>query len=365
MLELTVKIPTVEERSYRIEIGTGLLAGLWKRIKADYPGRRVFVVTDRNLVEAGHLATLLGGRDAPCYVIDPPGEVSKHVQTAVLIIEAMERAYLGRDSMVVALGGGTVGDIAGFAAAIFKRGIPVIQIPTTTLAQADSAVGGKTGVDSSLSKNAFGAFWHPTAVYVDVDTLGSLDAREYRAGLVESVKHALIADADYFTLLESRMDDILAREPDIMAQIALKNCTIKGQVVEVDPTEKNRRRALNYGHTIGHAIESASNYRLLHGEAVAIGMIGAGLIEQAMGLGEKDRLARVHALLERLNMPTRCPANIEKTQVMDLIKRDKKAVDRWPKFVLTDRIGHVCQDNEQWAVDVDPSLVESVLERLY
>lgn len=365
MLELTVKIPLVEERSYRIEIGTGLLPILWERIEQDYPGRQAFVISDQNLVEAGHLATLLGGREAPCYIIDPPGEVSKHIQTAVAIIEAMEKAYLGRDSVVLALGGGTVGDIAGFAAATFKRGVPVIQIPTTTLAQADSAVGGKTGVDSSLSKNAFGAFWHPDAVYIDVDTLKTLDAREYRSGLVESVKHAMIADAAYFDLIESKLDAILACEPEVMAEIALKNCTIKGHVVEVDPTEKNMRRALNYGHTIGHAIESASNYELLHGEAVAIGMIGAGLIEKEMGLGDDDRLARMRTLLEKLNVPVRCPKHIQQTQVIDLIKRDKKAVNRWPKFILTERIGQVHMQNEQWAVDIDQPLVEKVLEELY
>lgn len=365
MLDLNVKIPATQERAYRIEIGTGLLATLWERIEADFPGRRPFVVTDQALVNARHLETLLSGRQAPCYVIDPPGEASKHIQTAVAIIEAMEAAYLGRDSLVLALGGGTVGDIAGFAAATFKRGVPVVQIPTTTLAQADSAVGGKTGVDSSLSKNAFGAFWHPAAVFVDVATLRTLDAREYRSGLVESIKHAAIADADYFDLLETHLDRILACDVDIMAELALKNCSIKGQVVEIDPFEKNRRRALNYGHTIGHAVESASHYQILHGEAVAIGMVGAGLIEKAMNLGNDDRQSRLQRMFAELDVPTRIPRSIEKSRVMDLIQRDKKAVNRWPKFVLTDRIGRVYQEDAQWAVDVDPSLVENALELLY
>ena len=365
MLDLTVKIPAIQERSYRIDIGAGLLNTLWERIEADYPGRRPFVITDRAVEGAGHVARLLAGHEAPCYVIDPPGEVSKHIQTAVAIIEAMEEAYLGRDSLVLALGGGTVGDIAGFAAATFKRGVPVIQIPTTTLAQADSAVGGKTGVDSSLSKNAFGAFWHPAAVIIDVDTLATLESREYRAGLVESVKHAVIADADYFKLLESRLDEILAGDPDIMSQIALRNCRIKGHVVAEDPLEKNMRRILNYGHTIGHAVESASDYQLLHGEAVAIGMMGAGLIEQQMGLGDDERLSRLQALLEKLGVPLRIPAAIDRGRVLDLIKRDKKAVDRWPKFVLTNRFGQVHKVRGQWAVDVTQSLIEEVLKRLY
>ena len=220
---------------------------------------------------------------------------------------------MGRDTVVIALGGGVVGDIAGFAAAIFKRGVKVVQIPTTTLAQADSAIGGKTGVDSSLSKNAFGVFWHPSAVYIDVATLKTLDDRQYRAGLVESVKHALIADEKYFEFLESNLDAILRRETDILEKVAYQNCRIKAQVVEADPTEKNQRRMLNYGHTIGHAIESASGFELLHGEAVAIGIIAAGMIEIEMGLGDEKRLERIRKILTGLGVPVGIPANISKT----------------------------------------------------
>ncbi|MBM4030056.1 MAG: 3-dehydroquinate synthase, partial [Planctomycetes bacterium] len=173
MQELSVKVPGTAETSYRIVIGSGLLASVWSAVEASFPKCRKFVITDANVVAAGLLDRLLQGRDAPAYVIEPAGEASKNIDTAVAIVEAMEKAYLGRDTVVLALGGGTVGDIAGFAAAIFKRGVPVVQIPTTTLAQADSAIGGKTGVDSRLSKNAFGAFWHPTAVFIDVTTVGT------------------------------------------------------------------------------------------------------------------------------------------------------------------------------------------------
>ncbi len=194
MQELYIKVPGTTETSYRITIGSGLLSSVWSTVEAGFPKAKRFIITDANVVAAGHLDTLLQGRDAPSYVIRPAGEPSKNIGTAVAIVEAMEKAYLGRDTVVLALGGGTVGDIAGFAAAIFKRGVPVVQIPTTTLAQADSAIGGKTGVDSSISKNAFGAFWHPAAVFIDVATLRTLDERQYRAGLVESVKHGLIAE---------------------------------------------------------------------------------------------------------------------------------------------------------------------------
>ncbi len=364
MLELDIKIPASPEGGYPIRIGADILGSLWDKIEADFGNCSKFVVTDDNLVSAGHLQTLLGDRDIPTFTISPPGEVSKTIDTAVAIIEAMEKAYLGRDTLIVALGGGTVGDIAGFAAAIFKRGVSVIQIPTTTVAQADSAVGGKTGVDSSISKNAFGAFWYPAGVYIDVATLATLEDRQFRAGLVESVKHAIIADASYFSYLEANLDAILARKPDVMETVAHKNCKIKGGVVETDPCEQNLRRILNYGHTIGHAVESASGFELLHGEAVAVGIIGAGLIEAEMGIAQPGRLERIRSILEKLGVPVTLPRNLAEENLIDLIKRDKKAINKWPRFVLIGKIGEVYRQDGQYAVEVAPELVTKVLNKL-
>ncbi|MBN2133337.1 MAG: 3-dehydroquinate synthase [Sedimentisphaerales bacterium] len=364
MQELTVKIPGTTEKHYPILIGTGLLPSLWSRLESEVGRGAKFVVTDANLVAAGHLDALLAGRDVPHFVIEPAGEPSKTVETAVAIVEAMEKACLGRDTVVVALGGGTVGDIAGFAAAIFKRGVPVVQIPTTTLAQADSAIGGKTGVDSSVSKNAFGAFWHPAAVYIDTATLATLDERHYRGGLVESVKHALIADSGYFDFLERHLDEILKRKAEVLETVAGYNCRIKGAVVEADPQEKNERRTLNYGHTIGHAVEAASGYDLLHGEAVAVGIVAAGRIEAEMGLAEPGRRQRVQGILERLGVPVKLPPQIAEKKVLDLLKHDKKAVGQWPRFVLIARLGQAyCRDG-QYAVDVERQIVENVLRKL-
>ncbi len=364
MHELSITVPGSAENRYTITIGSGLLGSLWTRIKSDFDKRRPFVVTDVSLAEAGHLDTLLAGRNVPHFIVSPAGEISKNINTTVAIVEAMEAAYLGRDTVVVALGGGTVGDMAGFAAAIFKRGVPVVQIPTTTLAQADSAVGGKTGVDSSVSKNAFGAFWHPAAVYVDVETLGSLDERQFRAGLVESVKHAIIADAAYFDFLESNLDAILARDGEVLQTIARYNCQIKGRVVEADPLERNQRRMLNYGHTIGHAVESASHYELLHGEAIAIGIVAAGLIEVDMGLSEPNRLNRIQRILEKLDVPIGLPSGMSEDKLIDILKHDKKAVDKWPKFVLINGLGHVHCVDGQYAVDVERDVVKKVLIKL-
>ena len=374
MSELDIKIPGSAAfaplgarplgTSYRIKIGTNILESLWSEIEADFGKLNKFIVTDENLVSAGHLEKLLGQRNIPRFVISPAGEISKNIDTVISIIEAMEKAYLGRDTLVVALGGGTVGDIAGFAAAIFKRGVPVLQIPTTTVAQADSAVGGKTGVDSSISKNAFGAFWHPAAVYIDVAALATLDEKAYRAGLVESVKHAIIADSEYFDFLESNLDSVLQRKSDVLEKIAYMNCKIKGSVVEEDPLEKNKRRILNYGHTIGHAVEAASGYELLHGEAVAIGIIAAGLIEIELKLSENGRLDRIRKILEKLEVPVKLPENMNDKELIELLKHDKKAVNKWPRFVLVSEIGRVYSPNEQYAVEVAQEVVERILHKL-
>ena len=364
MREVDVTIPAVGEGCYTISIGSGILDALWGKLEAKYPGLRKFVVTDSNLEKAGHVKSLVGDGDSGVYVIDPAGEESKHIDTVVSIIEKMEEDFFGRDSLIVALGGGTVGDIAGFCAAIFKRGIKVVQIPTTTVAQADSSVGGKTGVDSSVSKNAFGAFWQPDGVYIDVETLKTLDERQYRAGLVEGVKHALIADKAYFEFLEGNMGAILKRENAVLEEIAYKNCSIKAAVVGEDPTEQNMRRILNYGHTIGHAVESGSGFEILHGEAVAIGIMGASIIEEKLGIGGGHGL-RTGKLLGKLGLDLKIPARIGKKTLINLLKRDKKSVNKWPRFVLLEDLGKaLCQDG-QWAHDVERELVEETLDALY
>lgn len=364
MQELQVAIPIRETGSYKIKIGTGVLDSLWPEIDAEFDWAKKFIVTDENLVSAGHLEKLVGQRDIPSFVISPAGETSKNIETVVSIIETMEKAFLGRDTAVVCLGGGTVGDVAGFAAAIFKRGVTVIQIPTTTVAQADSAIGGKTGVDSTVSKNAFGAFWQPAAVFIDVATLTTLDDRQFRSGLVESVKHALIADEKYFVFLENNMDAILQRKFDVLEEMAYFNCRIKAAVVETDPTEKNRRRILNYGHTIGHAVESASGFEILHGEAIAIGIVAAGLIEKKLQLAETGQLERIKSILRKLGVPVVLPTNLSKDALLETIKHDKKSVNQWPRFVLLSKIGQVYCHKGQWAVEVEPALVEEVLAKL-
>lgn len=360
----SVSVPAVPDGQYEVFVGSGYLQFLRAALQEQFAPRSPFVITDASLVKAGHWDAFRGGDDLSVFVIDPPGEVSKNMQTISAILEAMEGCLLGRDSLVIGLGGGTVGDMAGFAAAVFKRGVPVVHIPTTTVSQADSSIGGKTGVDSSQSKNAFGAFWQPAAVYMDTATLQTLDDVQYRAGLAESVKHAAIADEGFFAWLEEHTEPLLKRRTDALEHLACENCRIKASVVMEDPTEKNRRRILNYGHTIGHAVEALSGYTLLHGQAVAIGMTAAGWIEKEMGLAADDRLERIETLLKKLGLPTRIPPLYSPEQILSLLKLDKKALGRRPRFVLLEKLGKVlCQDG-QWAVEVPENLIEQVLCRL-
>ncbi len=363
MKSLTVKIPHIDSSSYDIKIKAGLLRDLPQIIEAQLGACRKMIVTDSNVKKSGHTDSLSSCGEI--FVIDPPGECNKYMHTIVDILEQMEQTAMGRDSAIIAVGGGTVGDMAGFAASIFKRGVPVVHVPTTTVSQADSSIGGKTGVDSSFSKNAYGAFWHPAAVFIDVETLKTLDQRQFNAGLVESIKHALIADQTYFEYLEDNIDAILDKDNSALEEIALFNSKIKASIVSIDPKEKNQRRILNYGHTIGHAIESASNFELLHGEAVAIGIIGASIIEIELGIGNIQRLERVKKLLSKLSLPLKIPANITKEQIYELLSRDKKSIGGWPKFALIEDIArvHIDADN-QWAHRVDPAVVDVAINEL-
>ncbi len=242
--------------------------------------------------------------------------------------------------------------------------MPVVQVPTTTVSQADSAIGGKTGVDSTLSKNAIGAFHHPARVYVDVATLATLDERHYRAGLAESVKHALIADADYFAYLEANASELLRREPGVLIHLAARNAAIKGSVVYRDPEEANLRRVLNYGHTLGHAVEQATGYALLHGEAVAIGVLAACRIAEMLKLAEAEVRERAAALFRDLGLPTKLPEECDDEVLLEAMTRDKKARGGVPHFVLLEAIGRVHCPDGQYARELPPNVLPAVLNEM-
>jgi 3-dehydroquinate synthase len=322
------------ERSYPILIGRGLLGAF--DLTPRLAGRDCLVVTDENVAPAwlARLAGSLGGARYESLVL-PAGERHKTLATAERILDALAGMRAGRDATVVALGGGVVGDVAGFAAACWMRGIAYVQVPTTLLAQVDSSVGGKTGVNHREGKNLVGAFHQPRAVLIDTDVLGTLPDRELAAGLAEVIKHGAIADAGFFAWLEEHIEDLVARSPEALAHAIRRSCEIKAAVVAADEREAGRRALLNYGHTFGHAIENVLGYgEWLHGEAVAAGMVMAA---ELSGLPAAE-VSRLRRLIERAGLPVEPPAGC-RAQLVEAMRLDKKARAGELRFVLLERIG--------------------------
>ncbi len=341
------------ERSYPIFIGGGLLRDaslLARTIKT----RQVMVVTN-DRVGPLYLDTLRQGltdRQLACVVL-PDGEQFKTLESFSQIMTALLEHKFERGCTVVALGGGVVGDLAGFAAACYQRGVRFVQIPTTLLAQVDSAVGGKTAVNHALGKNMIGAFHQPVAVLADLDTLNTLEAREFRAGVAEVIKYGLMRDREFFDWLELNLDALMAREPAAVTHAIKRSCENKADVVAADEHESGERALLNLGHTFGHAIEHALGYGVwLHGEAVAAGMCMAARMSARVGMIAPTTRDRVIALIERAGLPTVQPPTTSVTELLAAMSIDKKNQDGRIRLILLDAIGHasVRDDYDQQAL---------------
>jgi len=333
-------------RSYQIKIGTGLLADVGSECRALKLGSRCAIVSDRNVapVYAGEVNRTLAvaGFEAVKIVV-PAGETAKSLKTVQACYDQLAAHRLERKSFVVALGGGVVGDLAGFLAATYLRGVPFVQVPTTLLAQVDSSVGGKVGVNLKAGKNLVGAFYQPRLVLCDLDTFKTLPDREYRSGLAEVIKYGIIYDAALFRRLEREMPALLDREPQILAAVVARCCEIKAEVVGEDETESGLRAILNFGHTIGHALEAISHYgKYLHGEAISIGQVAAARIsERQLGLPAGD-VQRIRTLLNRAGLPTELKLRtVERASLLQAMKLDKKVSGGEVKFVLARQIGRV------------------------
>ncbi|GIX30031.1 MAG: 3-dehydroquinate synthase [Porticoccaceae bacterium] len=328
------------ERSYPIYIGEGLLAraDLFAR---HLPGPEVFVVSDERVAPLylETLRTALPGRRLDTLVV-PAGEAHKTLATVERIFDALLGAGHGRTTTLVALGGGVVGDLTGFAAACYQRGVRFLQVPTTLLAQVDSSVGGKTGVNHPLGKNMIGAFHQPAAVVADLATLATLPEREYRAGLAEVVKYGLIADAHFYRWLGERLEGLKGRDPGILEEVVARCCRIKAEVVARDEREAGLRAILNLGHTFGHAIEALQDYRgWLHGEAVAVGLVLAAELSARLGRIPKAAVEELEQLLAALGLPTRLPKGLAAEEMLAAMGRDKKVVAGSLRLVLLDGLG--------------------------
>ena len=332
------------ERSYDIRIKWGSLRDIGRHLVAIGFSGKVAIVTDHHVhplyAPAVVRALKSAGYDV-LMIIAPTGERAKTLQWISRIVDELARARFERASAMIALGGGVIGDLTGFAAAIYVRGIPFIQIPTMLVAQVDSSVGGKTGVNHPVGKNLIGAFYQPRLVLVDPSTLTTLPKREWRAGLAEVIKYGVIADERFFSYLERHLDSLFAMEEKPVMHAVTRSCEIKAGVVMEDERESDRRRILNYGHTVGHALEALGRYRtLVHGEAVAIGMVAEAEIAEHLGICRGDVVARLRDLIRRAGLPVSLPP----VKCMDLwgaMQHDKKVAQGQMYAALPERIGSV------------------------
>lgn len=352
------------ERSYTIQVGRGLLRSAQSAdlLAAQARGGQVVLVTHPLLLRLYGTALLCilerhGVRALPATV--PSGERTKSLAAVARLYDRFLNAGMDRRGLVVALGGGVVGDLAGFAAATYLRGVRYVQIPTTLLAQVDSSVGGKTGVDLARGKNLVGAFHQPSAVLIDPETLRTLPPRELRAGLAEVLKYGVLADADFFNKTVGAIPELLSRKAEALTAAIVRSCEIKADIVAQDESEQGLRATLNYGHTIGHALETVTAYRRYkHGEAVAIGMVSAALIGEAAGVTPRAVSDTLVFALEKAGLPVRFPGDVSPSAVLAAAYRDKKATGGRLRFVLAEEIGRV-----RFGVEVSPELVEAALVR--
>lgn len=338
----SVRVSIGSRSSYSVRLEAGGFGGLADEVDAVAPGRRAVLLTDRNVIRIHGAAVRAelerSGREVLDLVV-AAGERSKSIASASRLWDALARASVDRSTPLVALGGGVVGDLGGFVAATYMRGIPLIQVPTTLLAQVDSSIGGKTAVDHVLGKNLIGAFYQPRAVFACMDALVTLPEREYKAGLAEVVKAGVLGDAALFERIEQHPAEVSARRPGLLRELVRRAIAVKARVVSKDPTEKGLRAVLNLGHTLAHAIEQIDGYRgLLHGEAVAIGLAAAARVSRRHGWTTADVAGRICAVLEVLGLPTRRPG-LSAEHVRAALDRDKKAAGGAVRFVAPVSIG--------------------------
>lgn len=338
MIEITVDLG---DRSYPIKIGSGCLNT--ENYSAHIKGKQALVVSNETVAPI-YLDPLVNKLEAEELSVDtlilPDGEQYKSLETLNRIFDCLIEKRHNRTTTLFALGGGVIGDMTGFAAACYQRGVSFIQVPTTLLAQVDSSVGGKTAVNHPSGKNMIGAFYQPEAVFIDTDTLKTLPDREYSAGLAEVIKYGLIADSDFFEWLEENIDKLMARDTDAINHAIAISCRTKAYVVAADETEQGVRAILNLGHTFGHAIEAAQEYRgWLHGEAVGAGMVMAADLSFRQGLIASDDLTRARNLIAKAGLPVVAPDNISQDRFLSLMGLDKKVLDGRLRLILLRAIG--------------------------
>ena len=330
------------QNSYQIYIGADLLSETGARLRDMGYSGKVVIITDATVKELYALTLVRGLNDVgfSVSVLDvPAGEEQKTLESASTLYQKLTEVYAERSTPILALGGGVIGDLAGFVAATYMRGVPLMQVPTTLLAQVDSSVGGKTAVDHHHLKNMIGSFYQPDMVIADVGTLKTLPEVELVNGMAEVIKHAAILDSDLFSYLENNIDKALARDTGVLEEIVYRNVSIKAAVVSQDEKESGLRAILNFGHTVGHAVEAISGFSLKHGEAVAIGMVAEAEISNRRGDLDVESVSRLKNLLEMAGLPVHVP-DVDATRVIAAMRHDKKVTEGRIRFVLLNAIGN-------------------------
>ena len=344
--------------SYEIRIGSGMLMQTAHQLEEIGASGKVVVITNpivkklygdtlhENLTRGGFRVILLQV---------PDGEEQKSLEVAGSLYHELTNTYAERTTPILALGGGIIGDLAGFVAATYLRGVPLIQIPTTLVAQVDSSIGGKVAVNHGQLKNKIGVFYQPRLVITDISTLRSLPAKIFNEGLAEVIKYAIIWDKEFFNFLEGNLDRIKSLDDEALEETVFRSAKIKAEIVEKDEKELGLRSILNYGHTVGHGIESASDFGVRHGEAIAIGMVAAGRISNELGIFSQNELTRMKSFIKRADLPTEVP-NLEIERIIQAIEHDKKVLREKIRFILPKSIGDVFITDE-----VSPSLIRQAL----
>jgi len=344
--------------SYEIHIGSGVLAHSGHQLKESGFTGKLIIITNpiiKRLYGDGLRQELIGQGFKVTIMPVPDGEEQKSLETAGRLYHELSKFYAERTTPILALGGGVIGDLAGFVAATYLRGVPLIQMPTTLLAQVDSSIGGKVAVNHGQLKNKIGVFYQPRLVISDIGTLKTLPQKEVTNGLAEVIKYAVIEDNGLFTYLESNLDGIKSLDNRVLEEVVFRSARIKAGVVEKDEKDLGLRNVLNYGHTIGHAIESASDFKLGHGQAVAIGMLAAARISNRLGIFDKNELLRLRSVIKSAGLPTEIP-DLKLEKIIQAIKHDKKILRGRIRFVLPKAIGSVFITDQ-----VSLSLVQEIL----
>ena len=353
-----------KDKEYKILVGSNILGKLADFVKQNHNGKKVAVIIDENTnkLHKDKINSALKELN-PLFITVPSGESSKSKEMKEKIENKLLDNKFGRDSLIIAIGGGVIGDLSGFVASTFNRGIPIIHVPTTLLAMADSSIGGKTGINTKHGKNLIGTTYQPNAVFADMDFLRTLSDDEFRNGLAEVIKMSIIMDKNLFVSLEKNHKKILARDKEILQQIIKRNVELKKEVVEIDAEEKGLRQILNFGHTFGHALEAYYKYKIKHGYAVSQGMIVESKISVMASSLNKNEEERIIGMIKIFGFPLRQNMDVKTSKIIELMKSDKKSRSNKPRFVLIVKIGKAKSKDNNFSFEVEADVIENAIER--